>query len=45
MRPSSRVRLIDMADDAAINGVYIEDSKVNTPARVEITCSGRIHAR
>jgi hypothetical protein len=36
---------MDMADDAAMNGVYVEDSKVNPPARIEITRGGRIHAR
>jgi 2-iminobutanoate/2-iminopropanoate deaminase len=53
------VFLMDMADYAAMNGVYIEYFKVNPPvraalavsalprpaARVEIKCSGRIHAR
>ena len=53
------VFLMDMADYAAMNGVYIEYFKVNPPvraalavsalprpaARVEIKCSGRLHAR
>ena len=53
------VFLMDMADYAAMNGVYIEYFKVNPPvraalavsalprpaARVEIKCSGRVHAR
>jgi len=53
------VFLMDMADYAAMNSVYIEYFKVNPPvraamavsalprpaARVEIKCSGRIHAK
>ena len=53
------VFVMDMADYAAVNGVYIEYFRVNPPvraalavsalprpaARVEIKCSGRIHAR
>ena len=53
------VFVMDMADYAAVNGVYIESFRVNPPvraalavsalprpaARVEIKCSGRIHAR
>ena len=53
------VFVMDMADYAAVNGVYIEYFRVNPPvraalavsalprpaARVEIKCSGRVHAR
>ena len=52
------VFVMDMADYAAVNGVYIEYFRVNPPvraalavsalprpaARVEIKCSGRVHA-
>lgn len=53
------VFVMDMADYAAVNSVYIEYFRVNPPvraalavsalprpaARVEIKCSGRVHAR